>query len=69
MVANIAAQACISAVVPDYRLAPEAPFPAAVDDALKTYQWLLDNGNPAFLDGYMSAQTLCDTSELAQAVQ
>ena len=32
-------------------------------------QWLLDNGNPAFLDGYMSAQTLCDTSELAQAVQ
>ncbi len=44
MVANIAAQAGISAVVPDYRLAPEAPFPAAVDDALKTYQWLLDDG-------------------------
>ncbi|KPW98905.1 Toluene tolerance protein [Pseudomonas savastanoi] len=32
-------------------------------------QWLLDNGNPAFLDGYMSAQSLCDTSELVQAIQ
>jgi monoterpene epsilon-lactone hydrolase len=28
----------------DYRLAPEAPFPAAVEDALAGYRFLLDSG-------------------------
>ncbi|AHG43015.1 toluene tolerance protein [Pseudomonas syringae CC1557] len=31
-------------------------------------KWLLDDGNPAFLDGYMSAQSTCDTDELTQAI-
>ena len=31
----------------DYRLAPEAPFPAAVDDGLAAYRGLLDKGTAA----------------------
>jgi epsilon-lactone hydrolase len=31
----------------DYRLAPENPFPAAVEDATSCYRWLLDEGYEA----------------------
>ena len=34
----------ISVLSPDYRVAPEDPYPAALEDALASYQWLLNRG-------------------------
>ena len=40
----IARAAGARALVLDYRLAPENPFPAALEDSVATYQWLLGQG-------------------------
>lgn len=44
LVARIARVAGIRGLVLDYRLAPEHPFPAAVEDAMAAYRFLLDEG-------------------------
>jgi epsilon-lactone hydrolase len=44
MVARIARAAEARGLALDYRLAPEHPFPAAVDDATAAYRWLLSQG-------------------------
>ena len=44
LAAAIARAAGTVALLADYRLAPEHPFPAALDDAVAAYQWLLGRG-------------------------
>lgn len=43
-VAKFAKGAALTALLFNYRLAPEYPFPAAVEDCVEAYKWLLSNG-------------------------
>ncbi|MCX7747562.1 MAG: alpha/beta hydrolase [Clostridia bacterium] len=43
-VARVAKESGIKVLLVDYRLAPENPYPAAIEDAAAAYRWLLGEG-------------------------
>ena len=61
-VARISAEAKIKCLSIDYRLAPEHPFPAAINDTYSAYEWLVNEGiNPKHIivSGQSAGGGLC----------
>ncbi|MCJ7586080.1 MAG: alpha/beta hydrolase [Anaerolineales bacterium] len=44
MIGHIALACDLRVLIPDYRLAPEYPFPAGMNDCVVAYRWLLSEG-------------------------
>lgn len=71
LASHLAKAARCSVLLPDYRLAPEHPYPAALDDAVLAYRALLDHFKPAQIilagDSAGGGLALCTALALREA--
>ena len=68
IIAKFAKWCGVKTLLYEYRLAPEHPFPAAVDDSVSVYDWLLDSGYKAqniLIAGESAGGGLCLATLLA----
>lgn len=64
MAGRLAQTSGMDTLIIDYRLAPEHPFPAALEDAMLVYKWLLSQGKAVVLAGDSAGGGLCMALQL-----